>query len=124
MSPRFSLHGRIGDCTRELGANRTPQPSFPPPPSQKIKKNTVVIRLLKREYLPSEFKSDIVKVTNYRWKEIFSLLFKNPSRVIFFSMLEKDNFYQATCFFVYRLVFNGILAMVPESVEGVLQHHV
>ena len=57
-----------------------------------------MIRLLKREYLPSELKSDIVKVTNYRWKEIFSLLFKNPSRVIFFSMWEKENFYQATCF--------------------------
>ena len=96
MSPRFSLHGRIGDCTRELGANRTPQPSPPPPP--KRKKKHLVIRLLKREYLPLEFKSDIVKVTNYRWKEIFSLLFKNPSRVIFFSMWEKENFYQATCF--------------------------
>ena len=35
------LHGRIGDCTRELGANRTPQP-FPPPKQnekQKRKQN-------------------------------------------------------------------------------------
>ena len=32
--------------------------------------------------------SDVIKVTNYRWKEIFFPLFKNPNRVIFFSMWE------------------------------------
>ena len=32
--------------------------------------------------------SDVIKVTNYRWKEIFFPLFKNPTRVIFFSMWE------------------------------------
>ena len=30
------LHGTIGDCTRELGANRTPQPS--PSPQKQNKK--------------------------------------------------------------------------------------
>ena len=32
--------------------------------------------------------SDVIKVTNYRWKEIFFPLFENPTRVIFFSMWE------------------------------------
>ena len=32
--------------------------------------------------------SDVIKVTNYRWKEIFFPLFKNHTRVIFFSMWE------------------------------------
>ena len=45
-------------------------------------------KLWKCEYLLSEFKSDLVKVTNNNWKEIISSLLKSLGRVMLFSMWQ------------------------------------
>ena len=125
------LHGTIGDCTRELGANRTPQPSPSPPKTKQINK--------RKQKKKKEQRSDqLVKMWLFtfgiiEWRRqsyklqmerIILLIVQKPFSSDFLFDVGEREFLPSYLFFVYRLVCNRILGMVPESVEGVLQHHV
>ena len=70
MSPRFSPSRK----DRRLYSRIRRKLNLPTPLKKQKQKNTVVTRRWKCEYLPSELKSDVIKVTTYSWKEIISLL--------------------------------------------------
>ena len=57
-------------------------------------------------------------------ERIILLIVQKPFSSDFLFDVGEREFLPSYLFFVYRLVCNRILGMVPESVEGVLQHHV
>ena len=57
-------------------------------------------------------------------ERIILLIVQKPFSSDFLFDVGEREFLPSYLFFVYRLVCNRILGMVPESVEGFLQHHV
>ena len=120
------LHGRIEDCTRELGQIKPPNLRLPPPPPQKKKKkkkhrSDQIVKMWIFTFGIKEWRRQSYKL---QMERIILLIVQKPFSSDFLFDVGEREFLPSYLFFVYRLVCNRILGMVPESVEGVLQHHV